>query len=353
MKFSFLKYITVFTIPLVSYFAMHASGWVTLSSLIYGFVFIPLLELLVNSNDHNHLADEEPKLLANRGFDIVLYLMVPTQLFLLWEFLWIMKSSDLTVVEYVGVISSMGISCGVIGINVAHELGHRKEKYEQWMAQLLLLTSLYLQFFIEHNRGHHKNVATSEDPSSARRNESVFTFWFRSIGMAHWTAWGIEAKRLKSNSQSPFSLSNQMLRFQLLQLLLIVVIYWYFGLMVLFSFIGAALIGILLLETVNYIEHYGLERTKKGSGLYERVQPWHSWNSNHMIGRLVLFELSRHSDHHYKASRKYQILINHEGSPQLPTGYPGMMLLSMIPPLWFAVMNKRIDQRVNEGSSLA
>ena len=132
-----------------------------------------------------------------------------------------------------------------------------------------------------------------------------------------------------------------MLQFQVIQLAFVFLIYWLFGWPVVGYFIVAAVMGFILLETVNYIEHYGLQREKKGD-LYERVMPAHSWNSDHVIGRLVLFELSRHSDHHYKASRKYQILRHMEESPQMPTGYPGMMLMATIPPLWFKIMNDRI-----------
>ena len=137
-----------------------------------------------------------------------------------------------------------------------------------------------------------------------------------------------------------------MILFQLIQLILIFSIYYLFGINILMYFIISALIGILVLETVNYIEHYGLQRKIKGDGKYERIQPYHSWNSNHPLGRLMLFELSRHSDHHYNSFRKYQILRNHDKSPEMPTGYPGMMILALIPPLWFLVMNKRVKQNI-------
>jgi alkane 1-monooxygenase len=120
---------------------------------------------------------------------------------------------------------------------------------------------------------------------------------------------------------------------------------WYFGgFLLLFSAILMAIVGFLMLETVNYIEHYGLERNKLENGRYERVQPWHSWNSNHILGRLMLYELSRHSDHHFKASKKYQTLLHHDESPQLPYGYPMSMLLSFVPPLWFRIMNPRVKK---------
>jgi alkane 1-monooxygenase len=136
-----------------------------------------------------------------------------------------------------------------------------------------------------------------------------------------------------------------MIQFQLIQAAFLFLIYWFFGFFVLTCFLGAALMGILLLETVNYIEHYGLQREQLENGRYERAMPAHSWNSNHVVGRLMLFELSRHSDHHYLASRKYQVLRHHDNAPQMPTGYPGMMLLSLVPPLWFAIMNRRIEKQ--------
>nr|WP_321539671.1 fatty acid desaturase [Flavobacterium piscinae] len=101
-----------------------------------------------------------------------------------------------------------------------------------------------------------------------------------------------------------------------------------------------------MLETINYIEHYGLKRKKLPSGRYERVTEKHSWNSNHILGRIILYELTRHSDHHYKSTKEYQILECHEESPQLPYGYPTSMVLSFIPPLWFSIMNKRIPEEM-------
>ena len=127
-------------------------------------------------------------------------------------------------------------------------------------------------------------------------------------------------------------------------MLLLTIIYLLFGGLITFYFLLAAVFGFLLLETVNYIEHYGLSRKQNENGKYERTMPHHSWNSNHILGRMMLFELSRHSDHHYLASRKYQILQHHQNAPQMPTGYPGMMILSLFPPLWFKVMHKQMEK---------
>ena len=179
---------------------------------------------------------------------------------------------------------------------------------------------------------------------SARFNEPIYEFWFRSIINCYTGAWKIANRETGKIGKPIFSLHNEMLQVQVIQLLFVALIYLIFGFTITLYFFMAAVFGILLLESVNYIEHYGLIRKHLPGGKYERPMPEHSWNSDHLIGRLLLFELSRHSDHHYLASRKYQVLRHHDHSPQMPTGYPGMMILSLVPPLWFWVMNKRIKQ---------
>jgi alkane 1-monooxygenase len=171
----------------------------------------------------------------------------------------------------------------------------------------------------------------------------VYRFYFRTIIFSYLSAWHIANVEVQKNGKPVFSLYNEMVQFHFIQAAFIAGIFFAFGGTVTLFFIVAAFIGILLLETVNYIEHYGLQRKATGDGRYERALPQHSWNSDHVLGRLFLFELSRHSDHHYMASRKYQVLRHHDDAPQMPTGYPGMMLLSLVPPAWFYVMNKRIQ----------
>ncbi|WP_421869899.1 alkane 1-monooxygenase [Marinoscillum sp.] len=341
-QLGFLKYLSVFSLPVLAYVSFTNEGWLTYLPILEAFALIPLLELFFQPKPDNHSAEEEQKLLQNKLYDLSVYLVVPVQFALLWVFLHSMTDPTLGPISIIGRISAMGLLCGVMGINVAHELGHRKHKYEQFMAKLLLMTSLYMHFFIEHNRGHHKNVSTDEDPSSARLGESLYAFWIRSVINAYRSAWHLEAHRLQKKGLRKLSWHNEMLLFQIIQVSFVALIYWWFGGIVAVYFVLAAVIGFLLLETVNYIEHYGLRRDKKGER-YERVMPQHSWNSDHVVGRIMLFELSRHSDHHYIASRKYQVLRHMEASPQMPTGYPGMMLLATVPPLWFKVMDGKID----------
>ena len=342
MRIRALKYFLILTFPFLSYLSFTMTGIVTYAPFIQAYIFIPLIELFLVPSEKN-LSDAQEEMIKDDWiYDLLLYLCLPILYFLLWTFLGSMLQPNLTTFDKVGRIVSMGLLCGSFGINIGHELGHRNKIYEQFFSKLLLLTSLYMHFFIEHNRGHHKKVSTIEDPSSARYGENVFFFWFRSITTGYISSWNLEFNRLKRSNKSIFSFTNQMLQFQFIQMGFVILIFYLFGLEVLIYFFISAFIGVLTLETVNYIEHYGLERRKKDNGTYERIEPHHSWNSNHPIGRIMLFELSRHSDHHYNSSRKYQILKHHNHSPQMPTGYPGMMILATLPPLWFFIMNKRI-----------
>lgn len=341
-RFNSLKYLTVFTLPTLAFVSFNSTGWLTYLPLIEAFLLIPILELFFEPDRKNWDKSEEQKRLNNRWFDVIVYIVLPVQLFMVGYFLFQMKTLPEDPVTILGRVSAMGLLCGVLGINVAHELGHRRNPVEHFMSKMLLLTSYYQHFFIEHNQGHHKKAATEEDPASARYNEVLYEFWFRSIIFSYLSAWKIEASRLRKVNASPWGLRNQMLRFQIIQLVFMAAIVGYGGWSLLLVYSAAAIMGILLLETVNYIEHYGLSREKKGDR-YERVMPKHSWNSDHQVGRVMLFELSRHSDHHFQSSRKYQVLRHMELSPQMPTGYPGMMILACFPPIWFKLMNRRLN----------
>lgn len=342
MKLRAFKYLSPFLLYLAAFRSFASTGWEIWIPAIYAFGVIPLLELFIQPNANNLNVAEEEVAKSDKIYDLLLYLVVPLQYLALSRFLYGMIYDELTTIEIAGRITAMGILCGVFGINVAHELGHRVNKFEQGLAKALLLTSLYMHFFTEHNKGHHKRVATPEDPSSARFGEPVYIFYFRTIIFSYISAWHIANDEMRKKGNSVFSLKNEMVQFTFTQLAFLCLIFFLTSWLVTLYFITAAFIGILLLETVNYIEHYGLQRKATDEGKYERAMPEHSWNSDHIVGRLMLFELSRHSDHHYMASRKYQILRHHNNSPQMPTGYPGMILLSLIPPVWFYVMNKRV-----------
>jgi alkane 1-monooxygenase len=343
MQFRRLKYILVWLTPLLAGYSIMANGWQTFIAPICLFGFLPLIELFTSGSTENLSAAEEEMAKHDGVYDFLLYSLVPIQYLLVAMFLYRVSMVQNTVLEIFGVVLSTGMACGILGINAAHELGHRSTEYEQTMSKMLLLTSLYLHFFIEHNRGHHRHVSTDADPASARKGEWVYIFYFRTIIGSWFSAWKLEKEKLNKQGHAFWSIHNEMLRFQVIQIALLAGIAIVFSLQTMILFASAAFIGILLLETVNYIEHYGLRR-KLVNGKYERTMPVHSWNSNHPLGRLMLLELSRHSDHHYQASRKYQILRHFDDSPQMPTGYPGMIILALFPPLWFYVMHRQIHQ---------
>lgn len=337
-----LRYLPSFLLWVGTALAFSRAGWYTWIPVIYGFLVLPVLELILPP-DPSNLSPEESKAAArNPWFTRFLYATVPLQYGWLVWFLFSLSEPGLAGWEVAGRTASMGLLCGIFGINVAHELGHRPRKADQLLSKLLLLTSQYPHFFIEHNRGHHHHVATPEDPSTARRGESLYAFWVRSVTGSYRSAWQLENSRLRRKGLKPRSLHNEMIRFALVQVLMLTVILLLFDLRTLGLYLAAATIGFLLLETVNYIEHYGLLRARVSENRYQNAEPAHSWNSDHLLGRMFLFELSRHSDHHYLPAKPYQLLDHHDHSPQMPTGYPGMMILAALPPLWFRVMDHRL-----------
>ncbi len=353
MNFRWIKYAAAYSVPLTVVISLYLGGWFSYLALIYTFVLIPFFELFMKGSTENMDQAEEEIAKHDGIYDFLLYGLVPTQLIILIYFLYRVSAADLPWHELLGMTMAYGVACGV-SINNAHELGHRTTKKEQLMSKVLLLTSLYMHFFIEHNRGHHRNVATHGDPASSRYGEPIYAFFFRTITGSWKSAWKLERERLTKVDKRYWSIHNEMLRFQILQLLSVLTVGYFFGLQVMLLFTLGAAVGFMQLETVNYIEHYGLQRKMRG-GRYERTLPIHSWNSNHPLGRLVLLELSRHSDHHFQANRPYQILRHFEQSPQMPTGYPGMMLMALVPPIWFRVMHQRIAsyKRTMEGQELA
>lgn len=339
-----LKYLLAYLLPLSGYLGLYLGGIWSPGSIYLAFVILPILDQAFPPGTDEHLASEEKTRAGRPFFDYLLYLNLPLLAGAIVYLLYLVDTRYLGSWELAGMICNVGLLCGTIGINVAHELGHRSDAFNQRMAQALLWLSGYLHFFIEHNRGHHRHVSTPLDPATSRKGQTIYAFWVRSIGLSWWHAWQLEAERLRKAALPVVSYHNQMLVFQLLHLALYTTVYLICGFTGLWVLLATNLFGIIMLETVNYIEHYGLLRQQTASGRYEPVLPKHSWNSNHELGRIFLYELTRHSDHHFRATRKYQILRASETAPQLPTGYPGSMLMALLPPLWFRVMDRKLAE---------
>ncbi|SHM05619.1 alkane 1-monooxygenase [Flavobacterium xanthum] len=337
-----MKYLFAYSIPVIGMIGIYFGGFWTYAALLFAFVMIPLLELILPIDEKNYDTETISKRLHNKFFDVLLLLNVPIVYGAILFSLYRITQNQLPIYEIIGMTLSLGIILGANGINVAHELGHRNTMFEKIMGKILLIPSHYTHFFIEHNHGHHLHVSTPEDPSTAKFNQSLYSFWFQTVTGTYSKAWQIQKKLNKIENRSLLSIKNDMFWFTVIQVTYLLTIYYFFGFTGLFFAIFSGIVGFLLLETINYIEHYGLKRNQLASGRYERVTEKHSWNSNHVLGRIILYELTRHSDHHFKSQKKYQILEYHDVSPQMPYGYPTSMVLSFFPPLWFAVMNKRI-----------
>ena len=332
------KYLMTFSVPLSVFISIYFREVFSYTSTLYVFLFIPIVELFLPTHLSTFSEQESKSRLKDKFFDWLLYLNVPIVYLILFYGLYSFANYDLQPYEYFGFALSLGILLATNAVNVAHELGHRKNKFDVFVTRLLLLPCLYMHFTMEHNYGHHKNVATELDPASAKKGQSLYHFWITSVFGQYKNAWQIQMKLLKNKKASFVSSENNLLLFLIYQKLYLTTIYALLGEGALMLAFLVGVISFLFLETINYIEHYGLSRKKVGNK-YERVQNTHSWNSDHIMGRIILYELTRHSDHHFRASKRYQVLESLEDSPRLPFGYPMSMLLAFVPPLWFALMH--------------
>ena len=337
-----LKYILAYIVPLMCVLGIANGGtWLFVTPAVV-FILVPLIELFMPSLQSNVAENVKDNKIKNRFFDIILWLNVPIIYGILFYGLYTFSVTAYAVYEIVGFVFSLGIVAGSNGINVAHELGHRQETWERFLGKALLLPSHYMHFYIEHNYGHHLKAATPDDPATARYNENLYAFWLRSVIGQYTGAWSIQKRLNKANNTTLFGLKNDMLWYTILQVGYVVAVGFLFSWATALAAIAIGIVGFTLLEIINYLEHYGLLRAQKNSGRYEVVREVHSWNSNHALGRILLYELTRHSDHHYRANKKYQVLDYHQQSPQLPYGYPTMMVIALLPPLWFGIVNKHV-----------
>jgi alkane 1-monooxygenase len=314
------------------------------------FVIIPILDEVVGKDPYNIPEDMAKSYSQEQYFSFVLYAWVLVQYAVLVYAFYVLSFTGLQPLEWLGFTIGLGLITGGVGITVGHELGHKSGKLDRFLAQALYLTVCYMHFHIEHNKGHHVHVATPQDPATSRKGEAFYAFWWRSVSGGWRSAWNIEKNRLQRASLPVWSTHNAMLWYAFLPLAFVALATLGFSLWagyIVWSiplfFVIQSVVAFSLLEQVNYIEHYGMLRRQKPNGYYERVNPLHSWNSNHLISNLFLFHLQRHSDHHTYASKKYQVLDHYDESPQLPSGYPAMILLCLVPPLWFQVMDRRLD----------
>jgi alkane 1-monooxygenase len=315
-------------------------AWLLLP-LFFGYVLGPILDYVIGEDRHNPPEAVVPQLEQDAYYRYLTYAVVPLHFVSLIASAWWAGTHQLAWWAFCGLAAVAGLTSG-LGINTGHELGHKKSRLERTLAKFVLAVPAYGHFTVEHNRGHHRDVATPEDPASARMGETIYRFALREIPGAFRRAWAIETERLGRSGKSAWNVDNEILQSLFLaltlQLSLVVAFGWT---MIIFLAIHNVLAW-WQLTSANYIEHYGLLRSRDADGRYERCQPLHSWNSNHLYSNLVLFHLERHSDHHAHPMRRYQALRHFDGLPTLPSGYFGSYLLAYVPWLWFRVMDKRL-----------
>ncbi|MEJ7795693.1 MAG: fatty acid desaturase [Nocardioides sp.] len=313
-------------------------------------VIVPAIDLVAGLDRSNPPDDVIDALENDRYYRQITYLFLPIQYAAFVGAMYLIAAGDpvsgesLALWERIGLAVSIG-TIGGIGINTAHELGHKRESHERWLSKIALAPVFYGHFYIEHNRGHHVRVATPEDPASSRLGENFYQFWARTVFGSLKSAWRLEKRRYARRKQHPFRIGNDVLNSWLMTLVLWGVLVAWLGVVLLPFLVIQAVVGFSLLEVVNYMEHYGMLRQKVGVGdrqRYERVDPSHSWNSNNIATNVLLYHLQRHSDHHANPTRRYQALRDFEESPVLPTGYAGMIVLAAVPAVWRRVMDPRV-----------
>jgi alkane 1-monooxygenase len=339
-----LSFYLVYLVPVSVIAGYLLGGWYTFLTPVMVFGVVPILDIVIGKDTANVPEERAREVEQILGYRTATWLCAPVQVGLVFWGAHVVSTGKLNGIEFIGFLVSMGTSSGVVGINVAHELAHRvNRKMEPLLARIMLWSVFYMHWGLEHVVGHHRMVATPHDPATAAKGESFYRFLPRTVFGSWNCAWEFEAGRLTKAGKPVWSRDNRIAMALTAQIILLVGIALIFGGHALLYWIFQAVFAISLLEIVNYIEHYGLQRRKIDAERYEPVKPWHSWNSSNWLTNRFLFNLQRHSDHHYKPGRRYQILRHHDDSPQLPTGYAGMILLAAIPPVWRSVMDPRVD----------
>ncbi|HEV7492973.1 alkane 1-monooxygenase [Baekduia sp.] len=310
---------------------------------IFIFGVMPFLDTAIGKDSSNPPDSVVKYLEQDRYYRWCTYAFIPLQFVALVGGAALLAGDDLGLIEKLGLALTLGCVNG-IGINTAHELGHKRASLERWLSKVALAPTGYGHFYIEHNRGHHVRVATPEDPASSRMGESFYRFWPRTVAGSLRSSFELEAQRLERDDIKWYSPRNDILNAWAMTVVLFAALLLVFGVDLLPWLVIQGVVGFSLLEVVNYLEHYGLLREKRDDGTdrYERTEPRHSWNSDNVSSNVLLYHLQRHSDHHAHPTRRFQALRHFDEAPELPSGYATMILLAVIPPLWRRVMDPRV-----------
>lgn len=348
-------YLLVFIIPLSiigGFYTQNVYSLYLLPFLL--FILLPIIDPMVGTDDANYSKVELDSLKEENYYRHILHAWAFFQTLTMCWLVYIFITHEISNHLLVLLLVNTMIMNGGVGITVAHELGHKTNKLDKFLAKLLLVQVFYATFYVEHNRGHHVHVATPNDPATAKKNQSYYAFWKQAVIGGFLSSIKHERERLAQRKQKSNLWTNEVYRltlFSILYFLFSILLAIYFTDLIPYKLIifllGQAFLSFSLLEAVDYIEHYGITRKQISEGVYEKVNPAHAWNANFIYSNYLLFQLQRHADHHMYATKKYQLLNAYKESPQLPNGYPAMVILTLLPPLWFKVMNKRLEEWQN------
>lgn len=341
-----LPYFLSYLVPLAVVFCLYEGGWWTFAPLAIFFLALPILDFLFGVAGRWR---EAPDLAFNKYFRVVTWTWVPVHVVLLFWVLREIAGGRLSQLEIIGSTLSMGLVAGTIAASFAHEMIHRRHEWERTFGHVLLTLISYTHFAVGHFQWHHRWLATPHDPGTARLNQSFYGFLPRALIGGVRTAWAFEKVRLHRNNKLPLSFANRMFRIAVVQALMYAGLWYYLGTTVTLAFAGQAALAIIIIEGFNYIGHYGLLRREVAPGEYERVAPNHSWDSAYRITNWLLINMPRHSDHHCAHNKRYQALELLPQAPKLPSGYGTLLLMALLPPLWFSVMNRRVAEAAKLG----
>ncbi len=308
----------------------------SVSPFIWVFILVPIIDLVLP-----YLSKQDVDLRENVLHNFSILIILPCILFLIVFGLIVVSDSSISILVAAALGAAVGMSGGSIGITTAHELIHRQNKYMRGIGILLLVLCCYGHFRIEHVYGHHKHVATKEDPATARRGENFYLYFIRCVINSVISSWHIEKNILDKKNISTLSPQNRMLHYFILEIIFLFIAFFVAGINGLIFVILHSFVSIILLELVNYIQHYGLER-KMQNGKYERFTDHHSWNSRHISANWSTFNLGLHAEHHQSASKHYPLLSQEEKVIEMPANYSIMLIMALIPPLWFFIMDRKL-----------
>ena len=326
---------------ILAWMALDHALWTALLPLCVVYLVVPLLDALVGVDNTNPGERVLKAMAEDRFYMAAVHAVIPVGYLAFIAAMIFIVTQGLPFWAQLAFVLGTGTLNGSM-ITIGHELGHKTDRLNRFMAKLALGAVGYGHFSAEHNLGHHKNVSTPEDCASGRFGENIYAFAMRELPGALRGGWTIEKKRLEKRGHGVWSWRNEILQTDAITVVVALALILALGIAALPWIILHHFVAWFALTLVNYIEHYGLLRQRNENGRYEPCAPRHSWNANHIVSNIMQFHLQRHSDHHAHPARPYQVLRHFEGLPQLPTGYPGCMLMAMIPPLWFRVMDPKV-----------